>query len=90
VNIADNPADSWNEAALEAVRTNVAELPELMGGSIYAASKTEGEREAVKWVENNQPSFVFNRVVPYWTVSVARGRILSLLMYASARASNSP
>jgi hypothetical protein len=71
VDSAENLSDSWNEAAVEAVRTNVAELPGLMGGSIYAASKTEGERQAVKWVEDHRPSFVFNRVLPDWTVSMA-------------------
>lgn len=56
----------------------------MMGASLYAASKTEGEREAVKWVENHKPSFVFNRVVPYWCVSIANfllARYQSLTLY---------
>ena len=36
---------------------------------VYVASKTEGERAAWKWVEKRKPSFVFNAVVPYYTVS---------------------
>ncbi|KAF9878360.1 NAD dependent epimerase/dehydratase [Colletotrichum karsti] len=31
---------------------------------IYAASKTEGERAAWKWVEENKPGFVFSAVAP--------------------------
>ncbi|KAJ5941770.1 cinnamoyl-CoA reductase [Penicillium verrucosum] len=59
-------AYSFNSEAVAAVQNNTPEIPGMMGASLYAASKTEGEREAVKWVENHKPSFVFNRVVPYW------------------------
>lgn len=41
-----------------------------MGGLIYCAAKTESEREALKWVEEHQPAFAFNSVVPYFNVSV--------------------
>jgi nucleoside-diphosphate-sugar epimerase len=36
---------------------------------VYAASKTEGERTAWKWVKENQPGFVFNTVLPNWLVN---------------------
>jgi nucleoside-diphosphate-sugar epimerase len=35
---------------------------------VYAASKTESERESWKWVRENKPGFVFNTVLPSFNV----------------------
>jgi hypothetical protein len=35
-----------------------------MPAFVYAASKTEAERQAWQWVAENKPSFVFNTVLP--------------------------
>ena len=35
----------------------------------YAASKTEAERTAWKWYEENKPGFVLNTVLPNFNVS---------------------
>jgi len=35
---------------------------------VYAASKTEGEREAWNWVKKTQPGFVLNTVLPNMNV----------------------
>ncbi|KAJ9365721.1 cinnamoyl-CoA reductase [Paecilomyces variotii] len=68
--VANSPArfdkDSFNHAAVAAVQNNTAEIPGMMSASIYAASKTEAERQAVKWVQDHEPSFVLNMVLPYW------------------------
>ncbi|KAJ5827568.1 hypothetical protein N7447_004331 [Penicillium robsamsonii] len=45
--------DSWEKATPETAI------------SIYTVCKTEGERQAWKWVEENQPSFVLNTVLPW-------------------------
>ncbi|PYH88755.1 hypothetical protein BO71DRAFT_338163, partial [Aspergillus ellipticus CBS 707.79] len=53
---------------------------------VYAASKTEGERQAWRWIEENKPGFGFNAVLPCFNVKwyvdvedVARLCIISLL-----------
>ncbi|KAL4963383.1 uncharacterized protein BDV14DRAFT_176512 [Aspergillus stella-maris] len=38
---------------------------------VYAASKAEGERAAFNWVKKNNPGFVFNSVLPDYTVYLA-------------------
>ncbi|KAI8937046.1 hypothetical protein NX059_006265 [Plenodomus lindquistii] len=53
--------NSYNEAAIEAVTKD----PTMQNGlHIYAALKTATEKAAWKWVEENNPSFVFNTVLP--------------------------
>ncbi|KAJ5605387.1 cinnamoyl-CoA reductase [Penicillium lagena] len=54
---------TYNETSLNAVELNTPESC-LPGLSVYAASKTESERQAWLWVEENRPSFAFNSVVP--------------------------
>jgi hypothetical protein len=38
--------------------------------SAYRECKAQGEFQAWKWVEKNQPGFEFNTVLPWFTVSV--------------------
>jgi hypothetical protein len=60
--------DTWNTATVNAAfdeNTPANAKP----FTVYVASKTEGERAAWKWVKNNKPAFVFNSVLPYYTVS---------------------
>lgn len=55
-------SESWNDASVEA-----AWLPppyENRQMDVYAASKTQGEREAWKFVSDNKPRFVLNAVLP--------------------------
>ncbi|KIV81050.1 hypothetical protein PV11_08503 [Exophiala sideris] len=55
--------NSWNDAAVQAAWAQSApehERPYV----VYAASKTEGERESWKWYKENKPHFVFNSVLP--------------------------
>lgn len=63
------PQDTWNETAVKAAwdeRT----AEEDKGVAVYAASKAEGERQSWKWVEQHQPRFVFNTVLPCFNVRV--------------------
>ncbi|KXG52016.1 NAD-dependent epimerase/dehydratase [Penicillium griseofulvum] len=63
--------DSWNhEAIKQAYDPNSPE--HMMGWICYAASKTEAEKAAWKWVEENKPGFQFNTVLPEFTL----GRVL--------------
>ncbi|KAB8258829.1 putative aldehyde reductase [Aspergillus pseudonomiae] len=53
---------SWNDAAIAAAwdeKTPQAQKPI----AVYAASKTEGERAAWKWMAEHNPSFKFNTIV---------------------------
>ncbi|GAB1198518.1 hypothetical protein APSETT444_007841 [Aspergillus pseudonomiae] len=53
---------SWNDAAIAAAwdeKTPQAQKPI----AVYAASKTEGERAAWKWMAEHNPSFTFNTIV---------------------------
>ena len=60
--------DSWNDEAIkQAYNTNTPEY--LKGFFGYAASKTEGEKAAWRWMEKNKPDFQFNTVLPDFTVS---------------------
>jgi hypothetical protein len=60
--------DSWNDEAIKQAYNP--DAPEHMKGMFgYAASKTEGEKAAWKWVEKNKPGFQFNTVLPDFTVS---------------------
>ncbi|CDM27381.1 hypothetical protein DTO013E5_8495 [Penicillium roqueforti] len=58
-------ADSWDES-LEQASKDGTTVP------IYRACKIEGERQAWKWVEKNQPHFELNSVLPWLTL----GKIL--------------
>ncbi|KAI9034864.1 putative cinnamoyl-CoA reductase [Aspergillus affinis] len=70
--------NTWNDRAVQAAWD-----PEIQdgikGNEVYAAAKTEAEREAYKWVEEHQPKFVLNSVLPSWTI----GKVLSPEMYGS-------
>ncbi|KAJ5153673.1 NAD-dependent epimerase/dehydratase [Penicillium coprophilum] len=60
--------DSFNDEAIKQAYNP--DTPEhLKGLFTYAASKTEGEKAAWKWMENNKPNFQFNTVLPDFTVS---------------------
>lgn len=66
--------DSWNHSAVQAAwseGTPAEQKPFL----VYAASKTEAERAAWTWVQDNKPGFVLNTVLPCLNVS------LSCLLY---------
>ena len=52
---------AWAQSAPESDRPFV----------VYAASKTEAEREAWKWHKENKPDFALNTVLPNWNVSDA-------------------
>ncbi|KAJ5817358.1 NAD-dependent epimerase/dehydratase [Penicillium robsamsonii] len=63
--------DSWNDEAIKQAYNP--DAPQHMKGLFtYAASKTEGEKAAWKWMEENKPDFQFNTVLPDFTI----GRIL--------------
>jgi nucleoside-diphosphate-sugar epimerase len=57
------PSDTWNDAAVEAAWDPSTPATEL-AYHVYAASKTQGEREAWDWVKKHKPHFDFNVVVP--------------------------
>lgn len=60
--------DSWNDEAIKQAYNP--DVPEQMKGLFsYAASKTEGEKAAWRWIEKNKPDFQFNTVLPDFTVS---------------------
>jgi nucleoside-diphosphate-sugar epimerase len=60
-------SDTWNEEAVRAA-WDPNSSPQLRGLFCYAASKTEGEKAAWKWVEDNKPGFEFNTVLPEFSV----------------------
>lgn len=64
--------DTWNDAAVSGAWSKDTP-PDQKPMVVYGASKTEGEREAWKWVKDNQPGFVLNTVLPNFNV----GRILA-------------
>lgn len=61
-------ADTWNNDVLKAAWSE-AVPPEKRPYIVYAAAKTEAERQAWNWVAENQPGFGFNVVVPNINVS---------------------
>lgn len=76
--------DTWNEATVKAAFDEG--IPaDAKPFTVYVASKTEGERAAWKWVKNNKPPFVFNAILPYYTVSERMGQAL-MSSYNSSRA----
>lgn len=61
--------ESWNEDAVKAAfdpSTNPADKPYI----VYAASKTLGEQAAWKWIEEHNPQFIFNAVLPSFNVRI--------------------
>ncbi|KAH8900824.1 NAD(P)-binding protein [Thozetella sp. PMI_491] len=62
---------TWNDEAVRLAWSDSAP-EEQKGYVVYAASKTEGERAAWKWVSEEKPDFVLNTVLPNCNV----GRIL--------------
>ncbi|GAB1208214.1 hypothetical protein APSETT445_006955 [Aspergillus pseudonomiae] len=59
--------DTWNIATVNAA-FDESTPADVKPFTVYVASKTEGERAAWKWVEKNKPAFVFNAVLPYYTL----------------------
>lgn len=54
---------TWNDEAVKAAWSP--DTPEdQLRYTIYAASKTEGERNLWKWAKENNPPFVVNAVLP--------------------------
>ncbi|PLB54046.1 putative cinnamoyl-CoA reductase [Aspergillus steynii IBT 23096] len=70
--------DTWNDRSVR-----LAWDPESSGDTknaeIYSASKTEGERQSYKWMEEHKPQFVLNSVLPAYTF----GKVLSPEMFGS-------
>jgi len=65
--ISNGNLDTWNDASIAAAwYENVP--AHAKGYIVYGASKTETERAAFKWVEENNRPFVFNTVLPGITV----------------------
>ncbi|KAI4959117.1 hypothetical protein J4E86_002838 [Alternaria arbusti] len=52
--------NTYNDEALKILEKE----PGKPGLFVYAAMKTETEKAMMKWMEQNQPGFVFNRVLP--------------------------
>ncbi|RAL16214.1 cinnamoyl-CoA reductase, partial [Aspergillus homomorphus CBS 101889] len=55
--------DTWNDYAVACAYDSTipaAQKPYL----VYAASKTEGERQGWQWIADNKPGYVFNTVLP--------------------------
>ncbi|KAE8404386.1 hypothetical protein BDV37DRAFT_294032 [Aspergillus pseudonomiae] len=59
--------DTWNIATVNAA-FDESTPADAKPFTVYVASKTEGEQAAWKWVEKNKPAFVFNAVLPYYTL----------------------
>ncbi|RAQ41226.1 cinnamoyl-CoA reductase [Aspergillus flavus] len=59
--------DTWNEATVKAA-FDEGTPADAKPFTVYVASKTEGERAAWKWVKDNKPPFVFNAILPYYTL----------------------
>ncbi|KFY25358.1 hypothetical protein V491_01784 [Pseudogymnoascus sp. VKM F-3775] len=59
--------DTWNTVTVKAA-FDKSTPADAMPFTVYVASKTEAERAAWKWVENNKPAFEFNAVLPYYTL----------------------
>ncbi|KAJ6084841.1 hypothetical protein N7499_004470 [Penicillium canescens] len=70
--------NTWNEDSVRAA-WDPNSSPQLKGLFCYAASKTEGEKAAWKWIEDNKPGFGFNTVLPEFTL----GRILHPKIHGS-------
>ncbi|KAE8381963.1 hypothetical protein BDV26DRAFT_278373 [Aspergillus bertholletiae] len=53
--------NTWNDDAVKAAWEQNPD-DERLGLNVYSASKTEGERQAWKWIKDNNPGFDFNAV----------------------------
>ncbi|CAG8927388.1 unnamed protein product [Penicillium salamii] len=63
--------DTWNDDSVKAAWDD-STPKEKKGVAVYAASKTEGERQSWRWIEEHRPQFDFNTVLPCFVV----GKIL--------------
>ncbi|KAL4892961.1 NAD dependent epimerase/dehydratase [Aspergillus ambiguus] len=70
--------NTWNEAAIKAA-WDPATPDQVKAFAVYSTSKAEPERYAWKWVEENQPHFDFNTVLP----DLNMGRILHPEIFGS-------
>ena len=68
--------DTWNDEAVEAAY-NKDTPAELMPLYVYCASKTMQEREYLKWVKENKPSFAASTVLPNLNVSLRSVQIVT-------------
>lgn len=64
-------ANTWNDDAVKlAWETPEADRDAAYGFTVYAASKTEGERAAWQFMREQQPGFVLNAVLPNFNIGV--------------------
>lgn len=65
----DEDLETWNDAVVKAAWDDnpPSHAKEYV---VYAASKTETEKMAFKWIEENNNPFILNTVLPSITVSV--------------------
>ncbi|CAG8397788.1 unnamed protein product [Penicillium salamii] len=72
--------DTWNNEAVKMAWDEGTPL-QAKGYSVYVACKTEAERSAFKWVEENNHPFVLNTVLP----SITFGKVLSPEIFGSTQ-----
>lgn len=79
-------ADTWNDAAVKAAwdENTPADVKPFV---VYAASKTEGERAAWRWIKENKPEFTFNSVLPNFAVSILNRKLPRIFVLTSIRTS---
>jgi nucleoside-diphosphate-sugar epimerase len=68
--------ETWNLASIEAAWSKDTPI-QSKAGMTYTASKTEQERTAWKWAEENKPPFVLNTILP--NVNVCSKILLAIL-----------
>lgn len=68
--ISDERADTWNDDAVAAAWSKDTP-PEEKPFTVYAASKTEGERAAWKWIKEEKRGFTLNTVLPNMNVRLS-------------------
>lgn len=84
----NSPLDTWNDDIVALAWSGTA--PESAQGYItYSASKTEGERAAWKWVEENKPGFVLNTVLPDSNVGKILGSLAGYSLFLMDLANDS-
>ncbi|KAL4873973.1 hypothetical protein BDV12DRAFT_191841 [Aspergillus spectabilis] len=71
--------DTWNEASIKAAWDENTPA-EIKGFTVYAASKAEGERAAFNLVKKNNPGFVFNSVLPDYTLLEGNEAVMNLIV----------
>lgn len=65
--MSDKDLETWNDAVVNAAWEG--NTPShAKGYVVYAASKTETEKMAFKWIEENNSPFILNTVLPAITV----------------------